>query len=47
MTKDDLDLYLAMLEKAKLRVRWNGNDGKELRKLDQMAVEAMAKYHNQ
>lgn len=47
MTKPDLELYLAMLDRAKLRVKWNNNDGKELKRLDQMAVEAMAKYHNQ
>lgn len=47
MTYPDLELYLAMLESKKLRFRWNDNDGKELRLIDQMAVEAIAKYHNQ
>lgn len=58
ITKKDLDGYLAGLEQSKAHYRANkiihkNNKGevdyanKMLKKLDDMAVEAIARYHNQ
>lgn len=56
MTKQDLDIYLGGLNKQALTYRINkDSEDKEesvyaikmLDKLDQMAVQAIARYHNQ
>ncbi len=47
MTKQDLDFYLRTLDKQRIRFYGTDDEKESIKKIDEMAWQAIVKYHSQ